>query len=125
MLQGAWNVLRNTYGNPADIDLFSGGLHELPANGGISGATFQCIKRFQFYRLKYGDRYFVTHGNQDGSFNPAQLNALMNRRLSDVICQNSINRYAQKNVFYAPNPNNPQVACTDPSRNMNLNLFLP
>ena len=36
------------YRRADDIDFYSGGLHEEPANGGIAGATFQCIIVSQF-----------------------------------------------------------------------------
>ena len=51
--------------HPKDIDLFIGGLAELPFGGGLVGKTFNCIIAEQFSALKKGDRLFFTH--QGGS----------------------------------------------------------
>ena len=57
----AWNLLKEIYIHPKDIDLFIGGLLEkkLP-NKGILGPMFGYIVAEQFRRLKDGDRFFFT-----------------------------------------------------------------
>ncbi len=64
------------YEHVEDIDLFSGGISELPLIDGIVGPTFACIMGIQFNHLKYGDRYYFEHGNQDGSFTEGKLDAI-------------------------------------------------
>ena len=56
----------------------------------------------QFERLKYGDRYFFTHYNQEGSFTLPQIQALSQRRMSDIICNNGIQPFVQDNAFITP-----------------------
>ncbi|ODM94302.1 Peroxidasin [Orchesella cincta] len=111
-----WSLLRGLYKSPRDIDLFTGGMSEVPVHGGYSGATFNCLKAMQFYRSKYGDRYFFTHGNQAGSFSRAQIQHIRKRTLSDIMCENSDLDMATVNVFRVPSANNPQVYCNDESR---------
>lgn len=65
------------YGNVQDIDLYSGGMSELPSNGALVGPTFACIIGRQFKKLKFGDRYWFEHGNQTGSFRPGELMVIL------------------------------------------------
>jgi len=52
-----WQLLSTLYDSPSDIDLYVGGLAELPHGGGIIGRTFNCIIGKQFHDVKFGDRY--------------------------------------------------------------------
>lgn len=48
ILQDTWNKLRSLYKSPLDIDLFTGGLSEIPVDNAFSGPTFNCLKvKFQ------------------------------------------------------------------------------
>jgi peroxidase len=51
-----------------DIDLLVGALLEPPVDGGTVGPTAQCIIADAFYRIRYGDRFFVDVSGQPGSF---------------------------------------------------------
>jgi hypothetical protein len=45
------------YNSPQDIDLFSGGMSEIPGNAGaMVGPTFGCVIANQFHNTKFGDR---------------------------------------------------------------------
>lgn len=59
---------QQNYQDVDDIDLFSGGISELPMDGAVVGPTFACIIGVQFHNLKFGDRFYFEHSNQDGSF---------------------------------------------------------
>jgi len=122
-----WAQAAKVYQSPLDIDLFVGGLIEIPISDGISGPTFTCIKATQFSRLKFGDRYFFTHTQATTGFTGAQLTNLVARRLSDIICENSQQPDAQANVFLVPDATNPTIPCgaTSGRPTLNLNLYLP
>lgn len=79
------------YESVEDIDLFSGGISELPLIDGVVGPTFACIMGVQFNHLKFGDRFFFEHGNQDGSFTAAQLQSIRRTLFSKIICENGDN----------------------------------
>ncbi|KAF7490083.1 Chorion peroxidase [Sarcoptes scabiei] len=79
------------YETVEDIDLFSGGISELPLTDGIVGPTFACIIGVQFNHLKFGDRFYFEHGQQDGSFSPEQLRSIRQTLFSKIICENGDN----------------------------------
>lgn len=110
-----WVKFSNIYKKPSDIELFPGGMSEIPIPGAIVGPTFACIIGEQFRRLKFGDRYFFTHSNVKRNirnverkaihglltlfihtmfssyrFSSSDLTAIRKRTLKDVICDNSI-----------------------------------
>jgi len=45
-------------------------MHERKSPDADFGPIFTCINGIQFNHLKYGDRYFYSHGNETGSFTP-------------------------------------------------------
>ncbi|OXA44238.1 chorion peroxidase [Folsomia candida] len=123
--ENVWNVLKTLYVSPMDIDLFSGGLSEVPVTDGVTGHTFNCLKALQFKRAKYGDRYFFTHSHQAGSFTREQIQTLRRRTLGDVICENSGVEMTTKNVFKMPSEENRMISCGDAGRErLNVEMFL-
>jgi len=122
-----WSTLRSLYLRVADIDLFTGGLAEVPVQGGTVGKTFACIIGQQFLHLKDGDRFFFTHTNNVGTqFNLNQINALKNVRMSDIICKTSTISQVQRRAFEIPTAfggNNPLVPCTN-AYNLDISAFL-
>ena len=56
---------------------------------GILGLLFSTINSLQFSRLKDGDRFFFTHKNGASRFSPTAQQAIMNRKMSDIICDNT------------------------------------
>ena len=57
-----WDILKNAYICPKDIDLFVGGLLEAKMKDqGVLGSIFGWIVAEQFRRLRDGDRFFFTH----------------------------------------------------------------
>ena len=49
--------LKLIYAHPDDVDLFIGGISEIPVHGALLGPTFQCLVGDQFKRLQHGDRW--------------------------------------------------------------------
>jgi len=122
-----WATLRSLYLRVADIDLFTGGLAEVPVSGGTVGVTFACIIHHQFMRLRDGDRYFFTHTNNVGTqFNLNQINALKNVRMSDIICKTSSISQVQRRAFERPTSSggtNPPVLCSN-AYSLDISAFL-
>ena len=87
------------------------------------GPTFACILGIQYYHLKFGDRFFYSHGFQAGSFTPDQLlNLKEEASLANLICKNSDNiKSIQLNPFLPVSKYNYDVPCSSlPSINYNL-----
>lgn len=74
-----WRKLATIYNSPDDIDLFVGGLVELPFNGALVGETFTCIIGKQFISSKFGDRFFYTFKESPYPFNQHQIGQIFKR----------------------------------------------
>jgi hypothetical protein len=61
---------RGIYQSPHDIDLWSGGVSEIPAEGSLIGPTFGCIIARQFFALRHGDRFWYELPDLPSSFTP-------------------------------------------------------
>lgn len=94
-----WELLSKIYKHPYHIDLFVGGLAEEPVSGGLTDKLFNAIKVQQFKNLMDGDRFFFTHKNQQGSFAKAAQEEIMKRKLSDILCENTILEKVPQNAF--------------------------
>ena len=81
--------LQMAYESVDDVDLYIGGLSELPALGAVVGPIAQCIIGEQFLRLKKGDRFFYENGNRSTSFTYSQLTAIRSASLARIICDNN------------------------------------
>lgn len=79
-------MLEKMYASPEDVDLFVGGLLELPAHNAVVGPTFQGIIADQFSRLKKGDRFFYEFGGFPNSFTPGQLQEIRKTRMARILC---------------------------------------
>ena len=66
-------MLKDTYDNIEDIDLFVGMIMETPKYDALVGDTFLCLIGDTFARVKYGDRFFYDFNGQVGSFNNGRL----------------------------------------------------
>ena len=53
-----------SYSNVNDVDLYAGGIAELPLPQANVGPTFGCIIAYQFRDLRKGDRYWFENPGQ-------------------------------------------------------------
>lgn len=88
MRASAIKSLSSTYSSPEDIDLFIGGVSEMPETNSNSlvGPTFACIIGEQFRRIKDGDRFWFENSNQPSSFSTQQLDEIKKTSLAQIIC---------------------------------------
>jgi len=104
--------LSEIYESPWDVDLFPGGMIELPVHGGLVGATFSCIIGQTFRNIRRGDRFWYENPDQ---FSLTQLESLRNVSLARVICDTSDSiQSIQPILFLAPHlQKNPHALCSD------------
>ncbi len=57
-----YRKLKRHYSHYDDVDLYVGGLMELPLNDSLLGPTFICVIGDTFARLRCGDRFFYDLG---------------------------------------------------------------
>lgn len=83
--------LEKVYESPDDIDLYVGGLMEIPAADSAVGPTFRNIISEQFSRLRRGDRYFYENSPHinPGAFTLQQLDQIRKVSMARIICDNS------------------------------------
>jgi hypothetical protein len=87
--------LKELYGSVNNIDLFEGLLAEDHLPGASVGPLLKAILVDQFTRLRDGDRYWF-----ERIFSGAQLQALENTTLADIIRRNTSLTHLQDNVFF-------------------------
>jgi len=68
--------LEEVYETVDDIDLWVGGVHEIPLPGALLGPTFVCIIGDQFARAKKSDRFFYDISDQLHSFTKGRVGIL-------------------------------------------------
>ncbi|XP_065580760.1 uncharacterized protein LOC136040414 isoform X2 [Artemia franciscana] len=81
-------LLKSVYANVSDIDLYSGGLAEIPLRGAIVGPTFGCLIAHQFTLLRRSDRYWYENDVPPNSFTKQQIQEVRKITLASLICKN-------------------------------------
>ncbi|XP_021361140.1 peroxidase-like protein [Mizuhopecten yessoensis] len=104
-------LLSKVYKHPDDIDLFTGGLSEMNAQGSLTGPTFACIISKQFQAFKVGDRFWYENDFPAIGFTKGQLNAIKRVSLSQLMCASMGLRQIQPDAFHVPSFRNPLVGC--------------
>ena len=88
-----------------DIDLYTGGLAEVPSKGAVVGPTFACLIGRQMFYYKSGDRYWYENDIPPSSFSKEQLNEIRKTTLARVVCDNiKTVDFIQPNVFIESDP---------------------
>ena len=97
--------LRSVYAAVEDVDLFTGGLGEVPSKGAVVGPTFACLIGRQMWYIKSGDRYWYENDIPPSSFTKEQLNEIRKVSLARVICDNTRTMdFIQPSVFLESDP---------------------
>ena len=81
--------LKQIYFSVEDIDLFTGGLSEVPLKGALVGPTFACVIGIQFQKLKKCDRFWYETSDAAVRFTESQLTELRKVTLAKIICENA------------------------------------
>ncbi|GFR06906.1 chorion peroxidase [Trichonephila clavata] len=105
-------LLQNNYRSVNDIDLWTGILSETPNENAVIGPTATCVVGLQFNRLKFGDRFYFEHGNEEPSFSYSQIQELRKMTLSKIMCLNTNIRQLPLNAMLFITRNNPAISCS-------------
>ncbi|KAK5973493.1 hypothetical protein GCK32_003995, partial [Trichostrongylus colubriformis] len=114
--------MRSIYGDPANVDLWVGGIVEQRLPDALMGPTFACIIGDQFRRLRDGDRFWYEN---EGIFTKLQLQQIKKASLARIFCDNgdSIDR-VQRNVFFYPGNSTKQYGRCENIPEINLNMWM-
>ncbi|XP_046398889.1 peroxidase-like isoform X2 [Ischnura elegans] len=143
MPKGVVEKLTQLYENVNDIDLYVGGMSELPQEelnnvedsielsqehkprSSLVGPTFQCIIGEQMLKTRKADRhfYYVVQKNNQATFTPQQMEELKKASLARIFCDNGNDvRMMQPRVFQTPSESNSLHRCDDHTRIPTVNL---
>jgi len=101
------------YSDVDDVDLFIGGISEIPVPGALLGPTFKCLVGDQFKRLQHGDRFYYDSDSNTGKFTELQLSEVKKSSLARVHCDNGDRiKLMQPLAFRKPSIINPLVPCS-------------
>ncbi|KAK6178114.1 hypothetical protein SNE40_012943 [Patella caerulea] len=116
-------ALASVYRNADDVDLFMGGVTEVPVAGGHVGPTFACIITEQFRNLKYGDRFWFEnikrqyqYSANPETFTVGQVKAIKEMSMARIICDTTdFIRYIPIKSFLHPinGRSTRKVSCRD------------
>ncbi|XP_022240053.1 thyroid peroxidase-like [Limulus polyphemus] len=105
MLPETVNRMVHLYKNVDDIDIFTGGLAEIPLEGTVVGPTFSCLLGIQFQQLKRGDRFWYENDIPPSSFNKEQLKEIRKVSLARILCDNAdTDVFLQPSIMLVVNP---------------------
>ncbi len=104
-------ALKQAYGNVDAIDLWTGGLAEDHAPGGVIGSTFGKIIDDQFTSLRDGDRFYF----ENQKFDTQTLNEIKGTTLSDLILRDTDTTAMQSDAFVATERHSGTLGGVDPT----------
>lgn len=84
-------IISSIYKSVEEIDLYTGALSEYPIENGLLGPTFTCLIADQFFRLKFGDRFWYETDKKPQAFSEEQLTEIRKTSLAGILCENSDN----------------------------------
>jgi hypothetical protein len=92
------DTLLDVYGDINDVDPWIGFMSEDHLPNSIVGEGLETILKMQFSFLRDGDRYYYEN---DPAFTSAEIDAIKNTTLSQIILRNTAIETLQENVFIA------------------------
>ncbi|UXI17278.1 serine/threonine-protein phosphatase 2A regulatory subunit B [Sarcoptes scabiei] len=103
------------YAHPDDIDLWSGGVSEVPIKNALIGPTFACIIARNFANIRKGDRFWYENAGFPSSFTLDQLREIRKASQAKIICTNGddIETIQRWPLRQAHEIHNPRVHCND------------
>ncbi|XP_048253018.1 peroxidasin-like [Haliotis rufescens] len=110
--------LEDIYNSVDDIDLYSGGVAEVPFDVAAVGRTYICLIGEQFKKLRDGDRFWFESTDSVTGFTSDQITQLKKASLARIICDNADNvSTIQRSAFLNTNigtngSGNPEVSCS-------------
>ncbi|XP_067938829.1 peroxidasin-like [Watersipora subatra] len=110
--QSSVDALSSVYPLPADIELYPGGLSEIPLPDAIVGETFANILGEQFRRLKYGDRFWHETSDTVTGFTDEQLAEIRKASMARLFCDNVRNPTVRQFLLRAETQDNPVISCS-------------
>lgn len=116
--------MKKVYALVDDVDLWTGGMSEIPLDNGVVGNTFACLISNFFYNLRNTDRFFYENSaNNSHPFSKAQLNSIQTIDMKTILCNNVKLNRIQKNPFLVRNEEqNNYVECFN-VKNLNMHLW--
>ncbi|XP_071090838.1 thyroid peroxidase-like [Haliotis cracherodii] len=108
--------LQDIYNNVDDIDLYSGGIAEVPFAGAAVGRTYICLIGKQFEKLRDGDRFWFESTDSVTGFTSEQTTQLKRASLARIICDNADNfSTIQRSAFLNVDTGtaNQEVSCSN------------
>lgn len=106
--------MQDLFADPADVDVYTGGLSEPPEGDAILGPLLQCLITDQFVRMKKGDSHWYERTKGVQRFTGAQLKQIRETTLAAVLCRNSDDvSEAPKHVMRTITETNSQQLCSD------------
>jgi hypothetical protein len=117
------HIFKGIYKDWRDLELWPAGVSERKFPDADVGPTFACVLGIQYYHIKFGDRYFYSHGHQTGSFKPDQLANIKHvSTLSSFLCHTTDRLESmQKHAFFPAGGYNTHIPCKSmPQINYNL-----
>ena len=90
--------LETVYGDISKVDPWIGFMSEDHLPNALIGEGLHEMLKFQFQSLRDGDRYYYEN---DPAFTSAEIEAIKNTKLSEVILRNTIIEILQEDVFIA------------------------
>ncbi|RXG61370.1 Peroxidase skpo-1 [Armadillidium vulgare] len=117
------NILKRIYSSVHDVDLFVGGLAELPQDDGIIGPTFGCIVSQQFLRLKIGDNFWFE--NENNNLTLEQLQTIKESSgMSRILLLNfGSSLYLPKRIFNVPDKQKNPLESSTMVKDINFSLW--